>query len=340
MKITIFASIWSQNLWDELILKNEIKLLEKQYWEETNFIVFTYDKKNPFYKARNVEYKQYFPIWIRDYKNIFKNIINFFIFIFVIIRTDLIIIWWGWLFYDNEYQSVKSPLDSWLFRINVFNFFSKKYDFFRIWVNIKNKENNKKIEKIFKKARNIEVRDSYSFWLLNELWIKSEIKKDPVFYDRKEIITKKSIIWKIDSKNFSASKISQIDFQELTVWIALRKWYLVEKSATSERMEEWKIRETINFILRNWWKVVLLPHSFHESDSKANDFKFLEKFVWSDQNITIKKSMVEVYSTYKNKEIDLCLSMRLHSIILSHVYEIPFIGLSYSKKTDEILDSL
>ena len=55
MKISIFASIWAQNLWDELILKNEIKLLKKEYWEDTKFRVFTYDKKNPFYLKLHYE---------------------------------------------------------------------------------------------------------------------------------------------------------------------------------------------------------------------------------------------------------------------------------------------
>ena len=50
--------------------------------------------------------------------------------------------------------------------------------------------------------------------------------------------------------------------------------------------------------------------------------------------------MQEVYDVYKNKEIDICFSMRLHSIILSHVYEIPFVWISYTKKTDEVLDLL
>jgi len=57
---------------------------------------------------------------------------------------------------------------------------------------------------------------------------------------------------------------------------------------------------------------------------KANDYLFLKKFV-DDENVFIKKNMEEVYDSYKNKEIDICFSMRLHSIILSHVYKIPFI---------------
>ena len=41
-----------------------------------------------------------------------------------------------------------------------------------------------------------------------------------------------------------------------------------------------------------------------------------------------------------NKKIDFALAMRLHSIILSQVYNIPFIWFSYSKKTAEILNEL
>jgi polysaccharide pyruvyl transferase WcaK-like protein len=44
--------------------------------------------------------------------------------------------------------------------------------------------------------------------------------------------------------------------------------------------------------------------------------------------------MEETYSIYKEKKIDFCFSMRLHSIILSQIYAIPFLSLPYSKKGD------
>ena len=105
MIISIFASIWAQNLWDELILKNEIKLLEKKYWKDTEFIVFSYDYKNPFLKKSNITYKEYFPVWIKKISNILRNIWNFFSFLSVVKKSDLIIIWWGWIIYDNEFQA-------------------------------------------------------------------------------------------------------------------------------------------------------------------------------------------------------------------------------------------
>lgn len=337
MKISIFASIWAQNLWDELILKNEIKLLKKEYWEDTRFRVFTYDKKNPFFLDDNVVYSEYFPIWIRKKRNIFRNLVNFFVFLFTTIRADLIVIWWGWIIYDEEVQSTKNPLDSWIFRRRFFRLFFKKVQFFRVWINIKNEINLKKVKKIFKNSYKIEVRDNYSFELLKSLWISSTIEKDPVFYDAWDLVTKKSIIWTVSSYFFDKTLFTDFDLSWKKIGLAIRAWYFVEKSNISSRMEEWRIREVINYLVWEWAQVVLLPHSFHDSDDLANDFLFLTNFVWETW-VSIKQDMNEVYETYKNKEIDICVAMRLHSIILSHVYEIPFIWLSYSTKTDEVLN--
>lgn len=339
MKISIFASIWQQNLWDELILKNEIKLLEEEYWNNSEFVVFTYDKKHPFFTAKNITYKEYFPFWIRKKRNIFKNIKNFFSFIFSVIKSDLIVLGWGGIIYDTENQTTKTPLDLWLWRTKIFNFFDKSYIYFRWGINIKNEENLVKVEKIFRKMQKIEVRDEYSFLLLKKLWIKSKIKKDPVFYDRWNLITTKSLQWIVSSFEFNKDILKNYSLKWKKVWLALRSWYFVKKSKISDRMEEWIIREIVNYLLEQGAEIVLLPHSFHQTDDLANDFIFLARFLWTP-GISIKENIQEVYEVYKNKEIDFCFAMRLHSIILSHVYEIPFVWVSYSTKTDEILEEL
>lgn len=359
MKIAIFASIWAQNLWDELILKNEIKLLEKRYSEKAKFYVFSYDKKNPFFKQNNIKYFNFFPNWIRNPFNFFSNLLSFLNLLLVVIRSDLIVIWWWWIIYDNELQSNKNPLDSWIFRRRLFRFFLKKVYFFRVWINIINfnndinyfwkeslderqiivKNNLKKVKKIFSWSYEIEVRDTYSFELLKNIWINSVIKEDPVFYDRWEFINTKFIIWSVSSYYFDKNIFDNFDLLWKKIWLAIRAWYFFQQSNISSRMEEWKVRELINFLVSKWASVVLLPHSFHEFDEIANDFLFLTKFVWEEW-VSIKENMLWVYDTYKNKEIDICISMRLHSIILSHVYEIPFIALSYSTKTDEVLKKL
>ena len=353
MLISIFASVWAKNLWDELILKNEIELLRLEYLDKKpKFIVFSYDHKNPFYEKDYIEYKPYFPDDIKNKKKILTNLNNFLIFLISTIKSDLIVIWWGGLFFDNEVWSKKNPLNLWIFRKLVFSFLLKKIYFFRVGIslskpvskdkkdteNISYNKNLKKIKKIFKKSFYVSVRDNNSFELLKEIWIDSEIKNDPVFFDKWIEVASKSFVGQVKAKNFDVTKVKDFDFSWQKVWIAFRSWYLVEKSNMSDRMEEWKLREIINYITTNGWKIVLLPHSFTKTDNLSNDHIFLSKFVWD--KVKIKNSMQEVYKTYKNKQIDICFSMRLHSVILSHVYEIPFVWVSYSKKTDEVLESL
>ncbi len=337
MKISILASIWCQNLWDELILKNEIKLLKKEFLEENKFVVFSYDINNTFIKDKNIIYKNYFPNSSKKLKNLLKNFLGFFSFLKEIISSDLIVIWWWWIFYDKENQNTRNPLDLWIFRTKIARFFLKKIYFFRVSIDIKNKENYKKIKKIFKNAYKISVRDKSSKGVLENLWIKSEIELDPVFFDNWNPPEKTSQIEKINSFEFSVENLKNKDFSfsGKTVWIAFRSSYLVKKSNISERMEEWILREIIIYLVLSGAKIIMLPHSFHKTDKKANDYIFLKKFIWNN-SVEIKKDLSSVYNIYKNKKIDFCLSMRLHSMILCEVYQIPYIAVSYSNKTENL----
>jgi len=353
MIISIFASIWSQNLWDELILKNEIKILENKYSKIFNisekeifFKVFTYDLKDNFYISDNIEYLEYFPIDFKKIKNIFRNIFNFYIFIKVVIKSDLIVIWWGWIIYDNENQSVWSPLKQLLFRSRVFKLFNKKVEFFRVWINIKNKNNLDIVKKIFSCANEITVRDNYSYNLLKELKFKNiELFNDPVFNDNEtnlNLINNNVIRWNLEIDNLNIKKIKNIIVKNdiilewKTIWIALRDFNI--------KNYEKNILEIIKYFLENNNKIILIPHSFHKTDKKANDYIFLKKCrdVWQKHlnKIYICKNMQESYEIYTEKKIDLNLASRLHSIILSQVYEIDFIAISYSTKTDEVIKML
>ncbi len=341
MIISIFASIWAQNLWDELILKNEIKLLEKEYGKNTQFIVFSYDYKNPFFKKSNIEYKEYFPVWIKNMSNIFRNIKNFFSLIDSVKKSDLIVVGWGGIIYDTENQSTNNPLNQWNFRTKIFNFFKKEVFFFAVGINIKDERNYGKVKKIFSNSNKITVRDKYSFDLLKKLWIPSSIIKDPVFNEADNKESKSFMIKKVSSESFSSKDLEGIDLEWKKVAIAFRKGYLWDrKNKLHLKMEEWKMNELIDYILNKWWEIVLLPHSFHKTDFVANDYMFLNQFLRVNDKIRIISSMEDAYSKYIYKEFDICLAMRLHSIILSQAYEIPFIGISYSTKTDEILEQL
>lgn len=327
MNIAILMSVWAQNLGDELILKNEIKLLEEKYFPiKCNFKVFTYDLSDEFVKAENIEYLEYFPIWIKNPKNIFRNLKNFINFSKIIKSSDKIIIWWGWIFYENETQSVGNPLTQWLFRVKMREFYKKDIIFF--WVSIeisKNSTNLELVRQIFSPAKEIYVRNKYSNELLKNLQINSEIIADPVFSDNWKKENFKSPILKLETSNFDLGNFSQIDFVWKKVWLAFRSWKLQDENK--------QISELIDLIISNGGEVILLPHSFHKTDILANDYEFLKQFV--REKVSITNSMFETYEIYKKNLIDICISMRLHSMILSQVYDIDFISISYSQKTSE-----
>lgn len=335
MNISIFAAIGAQNLWDELILKNEIELLEQEFWEDTIFQVASYDPKNPIFRIENTQYFEYFPIWIKNPKNILRNLKNFLKFLSVIFWSNVVVIWGGGIIYDSEIQSVKNPLDQWIFRVKVARFFRKKIYFYAIWIDIKNSENFQKLQKIFKNAWKITVRDEKSKAQLLQVWIQSELVDDPVM---QETNRKWDILQILSSKNFSLHDFETIDFSEKYVGIALRSGYIWKTK--NSKLEALLVEEFCNFIEKKWGKIVFLPHSLHKSDFKANDYEFMKQFVKGERKIF--STLQEVYSWYQSSDMEnkIMISMRLHSIILSYVYGIQQIVLSYSQKTDEATKKL
>ncbi len=368
MNISIFASIWCQNLWDELIVKNEIKLLKEEFKSEKEFefTVFTFDKDDIFDISEledentKIIYKEYFPIWLKNPKNIFRNLKNFLVFFSSIIKSDLVVIGWGGIIYDNELQSVWNPLKQWLFRSKISKLFWKKVYFFRLWLNIKNYINLKIVKKIFGNAYKIVVRDNYSFLLLKSLWFEKNLflEKDLVFFEkvlnppafsiplikgdkyRRDSLQKQNwnLLKRISSNNLNLENLKEIDFSNKTIWFSLRKQEI-------DNYEKY-IYEILEFILRKNSKIIFIPHSFHKTDIKANDYIFMLDFyeklwkVFWFQNFEICKTLEESYKIYLDKKININIAERLHSIILSYVYNIDFIWVSYSKKTDEILEQI
>lgn len=344
MNISIFASIWAQNLWDELILKNEISLLKREFPKNTNFRVASYDYKNPVFDIRNTNYFEYFPLWIRNPRNIFRNLKNYIVFLRTIFWSDIVVIWGGGIIYDSEIQSVKNPLDQWVFRTKVARFFRKKIYFYAVWIDIKNSDNTEKLKKIFKKAWKITVRDEKSKAQLEELWIKSKIVDDPVMNENlqhpslqgERIQEWGKVLWTHSSKNFNLKDFDGYNFEWKKVWLALRSWYI--GTSGKPQIERLLIAELCSYIESKGWIVVFLPHSLHPSDEQANDYEFMNQFLTRDRDIYA--NLWEIYTAYNHRMLDLVISMRLHSIILSYVYGIDQIVLSYSQKTDEVIKKL
>lgn len=326
MKIVIFASIGAHNLWDELILKNEIQLFKQQFWSQAKFRVFTYDIENILFSDSNVEYLEYFPIGIKKPKNLLRNMKNYFHFIQSIKWADKIVFWWGGIFFDNEVWNFSNPLNQWLMRTKIIKFFNKELIIYAVSIDIHQEKNIPKIKKIFSSAKEIWVRDKKSYEFLKNIWIDGSIIKDPVFYDNGGVIHIWAPINKIQAQDFTSSDLAGMNFQGKRVWLALRSGYLLS--------QELLIPEIVDYIEKKWWQVTFLPHSFHPVDMQANDFVFLQNYLTPKSVIT--SSLQETYEIYIKKQIDICLSMRLHSMILCQSYEIDFVAISYAKKTDMI----
>ena len=319
MNISIFTATGHYNLGDELILLQEYEVLREIY-KNANFYIFTYDKKsslleeNKTHISRNgegqgVRYIKYFPNNIK--KKPFKNIKYLWKNIKTIYKSDLVVIGWGWLIYESEVQSSSSPIMQWKFRVFLAKFFRKKIVYLSVWINT---SNPKKIKYLFTgKKTKVSVRDKKSQQILDKIWIKSIILTDPVFNLKPENKTKIPL----SSERRGAGG---------EVWISLRKWYL--------KNEQDFIKQIILYLSKAWYKIVFLSHSIHQKDPLANDYLFL-KDIAKKYNIEITGSISDTLKAYK--KLDYVIGMRFHSLVLSIVYNIPFLALSYWQKTEELL---
>lgn len=332
MNISIFAAIGSQNLWDELIVKNEIKALREQYGKYTNFTIYSYDVSNPFIIDPYVKYVEYFPIWIKNPKNIFRNLKNFLTFLINTTSADLIVIWWGGIFFDNEGSSVSSPLNQWLFRTQLFKLFQKRVLFYGVWIHVTQEKNIEIIKKIFSYTKaEVTVRDKASHALLSKIGIDSKIILDPVFNDnnsKNSVLDESFLIKQINPQTFKITDLPSYDYSNKTVGIAFRKGYFQNDILA--------ISEIIEYLKNLWANIILIPNSVHPLDKESDDLYFLNNFA-KQHNIEISENITKSYDIYKKRKIDLCFAMRLHGIILAQVYKIPYMAFSYSKKTDEII---
>lgn len=305
MNISIFTATGHYNLGDELILLQEYEVLKEKY-PNANFYIFTYDKKSSLIEDK-IKYIKYFPSNIK--KKPFKNIKYLWKNIVAIYKSDLIIIWGGGLIYESEVQSSSSPIMQWKFRVFLAKLFRKKLVYLSVWINT---SSPKKIKYLFNgKKTTVSVRDIKSQQILENIWIKSIILTDPVF--------------NLKSEN---SPILGVRGKEKTIWISLRKWYLKD--------EQDFIKQAILYLSKSGYKIVFLSHSIHQKDLLANDYLFL-KDIAKKYNIEITSKISDTLKAYK--KLDYVIGMRFHSLVLSIVYNIPFLALSYWQKTEELLKS-
>lgn len=305
----IFTASGQENLWDELIALTEcIHLMT--YFPTSRITVFSHSPKNTkrffdsqCYDFSNTYIQEYFPNMIR--KKIWHNITLFFKMCKTIYASDVICIWWGGLYYSAA-EEKKSPLFLWWIRTNIANIFKKKVVYLSIGISAKEKELKPYAHWLFSKTV-ISVRDQKSKWMLNKIWYNSSLLPDPVL----TFVPKN---YKLPHK------------EKKMIGIAIRRWY-IDNSI---------IKNSISALLKDDYQVVLLPHSLHPLDTHSHDWYYLEQFLcpW----VSVAQTIEQTLSYYEKCHI--IIWMRLHSMILSICHHTPFISISYSQKTSELISQL
>lgn len=305
MKILLFTATGAENLGDELITLTEVQHLQKLY-QDCHITVFSHDvwRTRRFLLSQNISLEK---TEIQEYfpnylrKKPLKNIRLLWETLRLLRNCEHVYIGGGWLLYGKNEEG-HSPLRLWSMRARLAKFFKKHITYLSLGISAGVDELKPFARTLFVWTT-ITVRDTKSQEILTQLWFHASILPDPVL----SYVPQK---WDINK----------------TIGIALRKWFLTDEVIT----------EIIKKLINLWYEILLLPHSLHPTDEKSHDGYYLQNFLFPGVSTT--QTIEQTLEWYKKCHI--ILSMRLHSMILAVDHHTPFIGISYSKKTDSLLQDL
>lgn len=298
---------WAFNLWDELILQEEVRFLQKHYGN-VEITAFTYDKKSVILKDNSVRFVHYFPT--NFWWNPFANIIYLFRNIWIIAHAEILVIGgWG-LFFDNEPGvNFKKLIAEWGFRIKIARISGTTLLFWGIGLEIERIQNKMILKKLFTYGDFILVRDTRSKWLLDALEIPSIEVEDIVYL-------------------YNPPDVPKIELAKKRVGISIRWWFLEQKKTV--------IPEIYDYLVSEWYDPVFIVHTT-TGGIDQNDAIFI-KDVMAGRTYNTTHTLEQTLSIYPT--LYAVIGMRFHSGILSCVHEIPFIPISYSHKTAELVKDL
>lgn len=307
MKIVLFTATGAENLGDELITLCEIREFLKNN-EETHITLFSHDieRTKRFLISQklwlnNINIKEYFPNALR--KHPFRNIGLFWETVKAIKKSDHVYIGGGGLLYSKN-EEWRSPLRLWWMRVFLAQICRKPITYLSLGISVKPSD-LRNVSRMFFWNKTITVRDRESLEVVTELWYKCDILPDPVCTYIPEWVK---------------------EFQSRTIGIALRKGFVPDET----------ILQIIKKLTALGYKILLLPHSLHPMDESSHDGYYLQDFLLPGVETT--QSIEQTLQGYKKCHI--IIAMRLHSMILAIDHHIPFVGMSYSKKTNSLLSEI
>ena len=308
-KILFMAAVGAHNLWDELILKWEVEYIKKEYGENIEITVSTYDRTSTLLTDPEIRYVSYFPNDIRHH--FFRNIGYFFYNIGLIARSDVLIIGGGGILFDNEPDlSFGWLLWQWSLRVRIARMFHTTILFWGIGLELTEISSKMKLKKLFVPWDLILVRDPQSKWLLDALEVPSIQVQDIVFLHE---------------------PTEQPDPDVLStrrVGISVRGGFLGYKESF--------IPMIYDRLVELGYTPVFLMFSTAGTDNQ-NDALFIQR-VMIGKTYNRTQTIEQTLSVYPS--LYAVVGMRLHSGILSCVHEIPHLPISYGPKTDDLITML
>lgn len=304
MRVTLFTATGAENLGDELIALCEIRELLKV--ENISIALFSHDvaRTKRFLASQNCPLEQ---IVIQEYfpnalrKQPLKNIILLWQTIMTIAKTDRVYIGGGGLLYSKN-EEWHSPLLLWSFRAMMSKILRKQITYLSIGITTTEDELKPYTDTLLENTV-ITVRDTESKTKIQNLWYTAEVLPDPV--------------WNLDTEKLKTQK---------TIGVAFRKGFLPD-AVVSEMMKK---------LQKEGYEILLLPHSLHPTDENSHDGYYLQNFLFP--GVKTSQSIEQTLEYYKQCHI--VLAMRFHSMILASIHSIPFVGISYGKKTSSLLSEM
>ena len=121
-----------------------------------------------------------------------------------------------------------------------------------------------------------------------------------------------------------------IDFKKSTIAISVRNW-------KNEQLFKKELAKMADEFIQLGWNVIFLPMQYPSDIEASLDIVSQMKY---QQAVIIdhKMNFKDILSIIAN--VDFVIGMRLHSIILAAVMNIPFVGISYDPKIDRFVERL
>ena len=307
-KILIMLATGKSNLWDELILREEVRFIRSHYWD-VDITVCTYDKRTHLIDApEGIHFISYFPnhLFSRFIQNIWYFLQN----IVTIYRSDILIVGWGGILFDNEMGvSFKKLLWEWFFRIKVARISGTLLLFWGISLEVTQVQNKLALKGLFVAGDFIIVRDARSKWLLEALEVPCVVMDDIVFLYENEGI--KALPW-----------------VKKRVGISVRGGFL--------EWTESALPQIYDFLMSEGYEPVFLVFST-EGDIDQNDSLFIKK-VMTGRTYNVTKTIKQTLDVFPF--LYASIAMRFHAGVLSCVHEKPCIHISYGPKSEELVSLL